>query len=348
MVGVGYVVASVAADELRPGDRPLQLDQGLFAWDAAFYRDLAEVGYGGVAEEALRFFPLVPLLSRAVSVPLLGSVGLALVIVSSGAALVAGALLHRLVLVETGDDGVARRAAWLLALLPPASVFVLGYAESTLVAATVGAFLALRRQRWWTAAILGAIASLARPVGLAMVLPAVIEAIRGLGTISVRQRMARLPAIAGPIVGAGAYLIWVGRTFGSWRLPLELQGADDLRGRWVDPPSRAFDAFSGLLGGESLGDGLHAPWIAGFAVLVVVALRRLPASYGVYAAAVLVVALSSESLGSFERYGLSAFPLVVALALVTGARVVEWSSLVVSGAGLAAFATLVFLGAFVP
>lgn len=41
-VALGFVVAVAASDELRPGDRPHQIDQGLFAWDAAFYRDIAD------------------------------------------------------------------------------------------------------------------------------------------------------------------------------------------------------------------------------------------------------------------------------------------------------------------
>src|SRR5215210_4935073 len=66
LVGVGYVVAIVVADELTPGNRPYHLQQGLFAWDGTFYRDITNVGYHGVEEQALRFFPLVPLLARAV------------------------------------------------------------------------------------------------------------------------------------------------------------------------------------------------------------------------------------------------------------------------------------------
>ncbi len=53
-----------AVDHLGGATRPVQLGQGLFAWDAAFYRDIAEHGYGALRPAALRFFPLVPLLAR--------------------------------------------------------------------------------------------------------------------------------------------------------------------------------------------------------------------------------------------------------------------------------------------
>ena len=87
VVFLAFVVAAVGADELRLGARPIQLDQGLFAWDAAFYRDIADHGYGGVALEGLRFFPLLPLLTKALALPLLGNDGLALIVVVNLAAL---------------------------------------------------------------------------------------------------------------------------------------------------------------------------------------------------------------------------------------------------------------------
>ena len=44
----------------------------LLAWDAAFYADIAHGGYDAVPRAGLRFFPLVPLLARAVAVVLRG------------------------------------------------------------------------------------------------------------------------------------------------------------------------------------------------------------------------------------------------------------------------------------
>ncbi|MGH8979351.1 MAG: hypothetical protein ACRDV7_14825, partial [Acidimicrobiia bacterium] len=46
---------------------PIQVGQGLQAWDAAFYVDIARGGYDAVGTDGLRFFPLFPLLARAVA-----------------------------------------------------------------------------------------------------------------------------------------------------------------------------------------------------------------------------------------------------------------------------------------
>ena len=343
-VALGFVAAVVAADELRPGDRPLQTDQGLFAWDAAFYRDIADYGYGGVAHEALRFFPLLPLAARALSFVFLGNVGIALVVLVNAAAFAAGLLLHRLALLETRDAGVARRSAWFLALLPPAAVLVLGYAEAILLVVTISAFLAWRRDRWWTAAALGLVAGLVRPTGVLLALPALVEATRNWRGLGLRPLTGRAAAVVAPGIGALVYLWWVGREHGDWLLPMRLQNTEELRGGWANPISTVTDALSG----ERLGEALHVPWIVVFAVLLVVVFRKLPVSYGLYSAALLVMALSGHTLGSFERYGLAAFPLVLALAVVTAPPLFERIALTACGAALTGYTTLIFLGAFVP
>jgi hypothetical protein len=346
-VGLGFMTALVASDELRPGHRTLQLTQGLFAWDGAFYRDIADRGYGGVAREGLRFFPLLPLAARTLGAPLLGHVGLALVVLVQVAALVAAVLLHRLAVLETGDRPTARRAAWLLALLPPATVLVLGYAEALLLVFAIGFFLAIRQGRWWVAAGLGILAGLSRPVGMTLALPALIEAARLLRGTSWRAWVGRGAAIAAPVAGGLAYLLWVGHVYGDWQLPLRLQNSADLRGGYANPLSTVWHAIRSLDGG-SLGEGLHVPWIAVFAVLLVVAFRTLPVSYGAWSAVLLLSALTGHTLGSFERYGLAAFPLVLALAVVVRPPALERGLFIACGAALTAFATLTFVGAFVP
>src|SRR5262249_12127239 len=81
-----------AVDHLEHAVRPVQLGQGLFAWDAAFYREIAEHGYGAARSETLRFFPLVPLASRWLGVVFLGNDAAALIVVANGSALLFGAL----------------------------------------------------------------------------------------------------------------------------------------------------------------------------------------------------------------------------------------------------------------
>src|ERR1041384_7584043 len=83
------VVAALALsrhffDEIGAPPRPAALGQGLFAWDAAFYRAIAEHGYRAVGEASLRFFPLVPMVSRGLGWILFDHTPAALIIVANG------------------------------------------------------------------------------------------------------------------------------------------------------------------------------------------------------------------------------------------------------------------------
>ena len=324
--------------------RPVALGQGLFAWDAAFYRDIAEHGYRAVGSASLRFFPLVPLLSRGLGTLFLGHTAAALIVVANASALAFGALLHRLALHETGDRATARRAAWFAALFPAATVLVLGYAEATAMMLGAVVFLGLRSRRFGWAAGAGFLAGLCRPVGVLLVIPAAVEAARAWGSASVRERVERVTAVVAPLVGALVYLAWVGVEFGDFWKPISLQNQATLRGGFQDPVTRTIDAVGDLFGGDRFGSGLHIVWAVGFAALLVVLIRRMPASYSLYAAATLVLGLSAHNLDSFERYCMSTFPFVLAVALVTDRDEVERGALVLAGAGLVGYAILAFLG----
>jgi hypothetical protein len=335
-------------DHIEGARRPVQLGQGLFAWDAAFYRDIAEHGYGAVHTGALRFFPLVPLLARGLGVVFVGNDAAALLVIVNGSALLFGALLYRLARLETGDTRTAVRSAWFAAVFPPAVALVLGYAEATFMLLSVAMFLALRRRRFAWAIPFAVLAGLTRPVGVLLALPAAIEGARAWGTASLRDRVERVGAVIAAPVGSGLYLLWVRYAHGDAWLPLRIQNNRAHRGGFVDPFTRTFEGIGDLIHGDRFGSGLHVLWAGLFVVLVLILLWRLPASYGVYAAAMVVVNLSARNLDSFERYAMSAFPLVLAVALVTDRPDVERPVLALSAAGLVGYSVLAFLGVYVP
>jgi len=326
----------------------IQVSQGLFAWDGAFYRAVAEHGYDSVPRAGLRFFPAYPLVGRWLGTVFLGHAAVGLLVVASGAALVGGALLHRLTLGETGDTDLARRAAWYVAVIPAGLTFVLGYAEALLLVCGVGMFLALRSRRWLVAVPLGLVAGLTRPVGLLLFVPAIVEVLRQPRGVSVRDWCSRLSAVASPVVGTGIYLAWVGARSGDPFLPFSVQNNPRLRGGTVDPITHVVDAVGDALDGDRFGAGLHLVWIVVVVALLVVVARRLPASYAAYGGAALLLALTARNVGSFERYAFTTFPLVLGIALVTRRRQVDRVVSTLAAAGLAAYCVLAFLGEYVP
>ena len=169
------------------------------------------------------------------------------------------------------------------------------------------------------------------------------ESLRGSG-----PRASGAAALLAPVVGAGAYLAWVAHRFGDAWLPFTVQQQGGHRGQLAVPFDAMWHDGIAALHGHHLGSAAHLPWIALCGVLAVVAWRRLPHSYAAFATVVLVVSLSSTNLDSFERYALGAFPLVVAASTCTSRRPAEITVLAVSGAAMAGYATLAFLGVVVP
>lgn len=330
------------------GTNPFPQATGLLGWDSAFYRDLADQGYGGLPDEARRFFPLLPLIVRVVG---LGTFpGPALLVVVNLTALAFAAALWRLVVAEGWGEETGERAVWLLVLAPPAFVLVMGYTEALAGLAAVLVFLGLRREHWWLAAAAGAAAALCRPTGLLLCVPALIEAVR-------RHRRpdggrnplaGRVAAVVAPLVGAALYFAYLGIRFGDALQPLRIQQDTRLHGPATNPLTTVLDAARGLANGE-IGTGLHVPWLVLVLVLLVVMARTLPVSYTAWCACTLAGSLVGTNLDSFERYAWSAFPFVIVGArLLTGRPRLWQAALAITGALLASYALLAFLGLSVP
>jgi hypothetical protein len=348
VVGAALGFAHFVDDQVGRSPHPVQLHQGLFAWDAAYYRDLAAHGYEGLPQAALRFFPLVPALTRGLGVLFLGAYGAALLVIVEGSALAFSALLHRLAVLETGDHALARRAAWFAAVFPPFAALVLGYADATALALAAGVFLALRTRRFEVAVPLGVLAGLCRPVGVLLVVPALVEAARGWSTAGRRERVARAGATVAPAVGLGLFLAYAGIAFGDGFAPLTVQNQSNLRGRFEWPTTSVLHGLRDLVHADRIGPGAHVVWAFVFLALLVVVARRFPLSYSLYAGLTLLLGLSGHNLDSFERYCAGALPFLLAVAVITKEPDAERTGIALAGAALFGYALLSFLGAYVP
>lgn len=335
-------------DELAVVPRPLQIGQGLLAWDAAFYADIAGGGYDAVPSAGLRFFPMVPYLGRILGLLPGLDARAGVVVVANLSALVFGVLFHRLVLVERGDHVLARRAVWIAALAPPAFVTVLGYAEASLMLLAVATFLALRSRHFALAAAAGFAAGVVRPVGVLLALPALIEAARGRRHLLPREVAARLLAVAAPGLGLLSYLLWVRARTGDLLLALRLHDDPLLRGGTVEPVGNVIEAAGDLFSGDRVGSGIHFVTALVMVGLVVVLAGRWPASYTAYAAVSIGLALTASNLDSLERYTFATFPFLLAVADVTPRPAVERAVLVTAAGGLVAATVLAFTGILVP
>ncbi len=77
-------------------------------------------------------------------------------------------------LIKLGEE-LARRTLLYVCIFPTAFFFFAAYNESLFLLLVAGAFLAMRRQRWWLAGLLGCLAALTRSAGLLLVVPYLYE-----------------------------------------------------------------------------------------------------------------------------------------------------------------------------
>lgn len=159
--------------------QPLGSSLSLWArWDSVWYLEIADDGYSGNRYQAA-FFPLYPMLVRALALPLGGfqiteaSLLVAALAISLGALLAALYLLGRLVEVELGPRLVTP-TLMLVAFFPMAFFLNAAYSESLFLLLSVGSFYFARTGRWAWAGVFGALAAATRSAGVLLIFPLAI------------------------------------------------------------------------------------------------------------------------------------------------------------------------------
>jgi len=292
---------------------------GIWAWDAAWYRSIAEHGYAGqLHPHGERFFPLLPLLGRWVGAAIGGHPGIALVLLVNLAALGFGAGVAALTLRELGPK-VAVPATWLTMLAPGGVVLATAYAEAVAGLLAVLYLLAVRsvgRSVWWAVPI-GVLAGLARPTGFLLAVVPVVELwVRRREQLS--QDLVRLgAAMVAPVVGAAIYCLWTAAVDDDLLLPFTAQSAPGLRGGVLANPLRGLFTAPNHAG---MPVPLRVAVVLLALTLLVLTWQRLPRSIAVWATLLFVAAVTSAQGTSLPRYLSADFPLLMALATVVEGR----------------------------
>ena len=236
LLALGVVVAGILphnGDVGVPGwpaPPPVGWSTAVTAWetaDALWYLRIGSQGYA-VDDGSGAFFPLYPLLIRAVGVLTGGHWLLAAYLVSNLALIVALVLLYRLTEREFSTS-MARKAVLYLCAFPTGFFLFAPYSESLFLALAVGSLYAARTSRWGVAAVCGLLAALTRSPGVLLALPLAVEALLQARALagSRPQVLKRLAAGAGASAAtASGLLLYLGYwqvRVGDWRVPIDLQ-----------------------------------------------------------------------------------------------------------------------------
>ncbi|HVM21533.1 MAG TPA: hypothetical protein VM307_16360 [Egibacteraceae bacterium] len=315
------LVPIAVANHLR-GDGQRVVD-ALHLWDGNWYLDAAagyvypDVTAPSLTQVNIAFFPLFPLLIRAVAaVTGLTPLGASLVVTAvfgAAALVVIWLLVHHL-----AGRKVADRSVVLLAFFPGSIALTLVYSEGVMLTAAAGSLLALAHRRWVLAGVLGALASAARPNGIAVALACGVAA-----ALAIRRDgdYAALAAPALAPLGMGLYLAWLWLNTGAadvwfrvqrdgWGEGIDFGAATvgDLQWYWRLPTDLDFLNIPFII-------HLRVVGLLFLIVAVVLMIRwRPPAIVWTYALGVLAPSLLSQTLGARPRFVFTAFPVVVAVA----------------------------------
>ncbi|KEF07267.1 MULTISPECIES: hypothetical protein [Streptomyces] len=200
-------------------------------WDSRWYTGIADHGYAAFLDPSrfdacnLAFFPLYPVVVKAVAGVTPGSRATIGLLVAVGCSLLAAWGIH-----AVGERLHGRRVGTVLAVLwgaaPVAAVQWMGYTESLFTALVAWSLYAVLTDRWVTAGALCLLAGLTRPTGVALVAAVCVSAVvalwrlRRTGPVPMpldpdRNRIRRivLGAVLAPL-GWLAYVGWVGVRLG--------------------------------------------------------------------------------------------------------------------------------------
>lgn len=308
-------------------------------WDALHYYHIAQEGYN--TEVVSAFFPLYPLLGRAVGGLLGGDELAGLLLVSRLAFLLALVVLYKMAAEKFGDE-VATFAILFTALYP---MGVYWFAPYPLSLALLFSMLSLRwamQRRWLPAALVGLAAGLTHGTTIPLTL--------GLFTAWLAQVRKEprawllLPAVGTPPLGM--------LLFFAYRIGIGLPPINDLLAtiwlRVMQPPwmivadfQRFFLYYLGHV------DGWINLALFLFGVgMIVVCIRRLEPPLWVYHLSLVVYICSTTNyttpFGSYGRYLMMAFPAFITLPLVVRGKGARLAALVVGFFSML-FLTVVYL-----
>jgi hypothetical protein len=334
------VIAELAT--LHPGGLPGGLLNSWYQWDTVWFTRIAQHGYPAAGDRSAAFFPLYPLLIATLDAVLPGGALVAGLVVANLAFLGALVLLFRLAENEA-DRPTAERALWYLIAFPTGFFLAAAYNTGLFLALTVGSVYAMRRQRWWLAGVLAALAGATRSSGLLLAVPLIYEYLR------VHGRRIRPDVLALALVPAGVlgFMSYTWRVLGD---PLAFVHAQRHWYRQLDWPWSALGRQVAMIARHRLfsDTGLHnlmdlaAVLLA--AALVTLAfvgpwrLRRDQWAIAVYGAVLVLFMLlfpntSSQTpypLQSSARFFVEVFPAFLIMARIGARPVLDRAYLVIA------------------
>jgi hypothetical protein len=340
-------IAGPDTDPWRGFPENLLLD-GWARWDSGWYQHIAEHGYMNIAvgpegQNNVGFFPLYPLLIRALNAVLHDAL-LSGMVISNLSFLAAVLLFYQMARDRFGTE-LADRAALLLCVFPFSFYFSAVYSESVFFLLAVAAFFFAERKQWWAAGVFAMLSGTARIAGLALFPALLLLYLKKIDYDWGRIRANVLWLGLGAL-GPAIYALYLYAEFGD---PFLFVRALRVPGWWLEGTMSlqvARQVIAQLFSVQNLMTGNYHLLFAmnilvgGMILLSVIPVfRRQGVAYGVFS--LLLVAVGLGQWKGLGRYALAAFPVYIAWAVLLRNRLL-FETMVVVSALLLAFLTILF------
>lgn len=320
---------------LRPFEMPFRWEkfvEPFAAWDSGWYFDIARRGYyyNPDGQSSVAFFPLYPLVMRAVAFPFGGSeraLWMAGILVSCASFAGALLVLHRLTERVLQDREAARRAVLYCAIFPFSFFLSRIYAEALFLLLTLLAASGAYEARWGRAGLWGGLATLTRPNGVLIGVPLALMALGGRPSLrETVRRMAWLAPVALALLGYSLYVQALGGHPLAW-LSAQAHWGYSLG----HPPWEQLLKMLHRLEKYGFYDYFFVSTMAPFRLfhgavallcllLAPAVFKGLGPAWGTYVVLSLFLPLSGNALEGVGRYAAVLFPVFITLAAVQSHR----------------------------
>ncbi len=291
------------------------------AGDSPHYLYIAEHGYVKTGENVnnIVFYPLYPLLIRALGALLGGRTALAGVILSQMCYGFSSVALATLAKKECAHPGAALAAYWLY----PFGFFCLGvFTEGLfLLLVALGLYL-IRERKWLLAGLVGFFCALTRTQGILLLLPGIYCAWRDCRRE--KRWNWKVLALAGPIVGFGVYLALNKAVCGSF---FAYQYYESIEPWWQTPQwlgTTIAQQVDMILQYPGISDWIYWPQLVLYFVAAALLLagyrQKLDTAWILYGTAYLGMCYTASWLISGSRYMLGCVPLYLAVGRLKNPR----------------------------
>ena len=299
-------------------------------WDAGYYLRIAQTGYRIDGPERA-FFPLYPLVARAVAALFGLSIFWSGWLVSLGAFFGATALLYRFIQLDYGVI-VARRAVLWFCCTPVSFFFVAFYPESLFLLLSIASLYFARRGQFLLGGLMIGLAGATRPTAFLLAVPYLVEFVLQRDFRRSRWLQWAGGAALAPL-GTLAYLIFLSQQTASAN-PVTIYN-ENLANNWETETTWPWTTFAHGIQSALFGSDIGTDWFsriivwqdllaAVFGVAIAIwSLRNLRPSYSLLLVASLLFFTTSHGpsgyvFESMPRHIASIVPLYMGIAVLFG------------------------------